>query len=750
MPFEQSPDISPLRPNTVPELPVTQSIVPPEVTPTMSIPKQMIRMTDFSGGQISASSKRADDKPLVRASTRTMENYRILNTGIAEVRPGRNALFLQEGRTDEVRIATADVYRFCFGGGCLKIRDGNGAVVATDPARPWDAATVEKVVWTVFDKDVFITFPGARTRVASLSNGAWTFADYAFGTGTGSALKAPFYRFPNTAGITLKPSGINPGSAITVEFSGDVLTAAHVGCLFRYHGAQLRITAVTDARHANAICVDYLPQSVRYVVASSDGFKIGELVEGATTNTRGEIRNIPDGAHVDLIILNNRSTGFGIETMVGPNTKSEISSGSPLDPLPTTVWDEQAISDARGWPQSCSTDSSRLIFCDLPGAPEGIIWSAIASAYDLEVTADAAGAMFETIAGRPRVYHVLGGADEFVFTDRGVKYIPISQNNPLKPGSVSFVEITSDAASSVRPVSMAEGVLFVDARRGRVIAISGTGQVTRPYIAQDVSEFHADLFKMPKVLAATTGGGAFAERYIFALNEDGTLAIGKFNPSKEWVGWLPWVTPGKVEWVSALDSAVLFTTLYQPNSVDRHVVELMEKDIFLEGQVAINNVQTALAPAPGLGPLWWRASSQVALMNGRRFEGYRDVDANGFITPEEGEDLSAPNLMAGLFSAATLIPFVRHAPEGQSTHQSQRKRKIGRISVAVQNSTGFTLDGKSIPPWLQGENQEGQPPLREETYRFRKLGRAVDPTITILKDVPGPLRILEIGIEVTV
>lgn len=687
----------------------------------------------------------------MRAGARRIENFRLLNTGVPEARPGRTALFLQTGRTDEVRIGNLGTFKFCFGAGDLKIRDSSDAVIATDAGRPWTAATAVNVVWAVVDNDVVMCFPGMRMRVARLAaDGSWSFFDYAFRPGNGSSLKAPFYRFPQTSGITMQPSGINVGASITVEFSSDVLVAAHVGVLFRYQQAQLLITGVTDARHANAICVDYLPQSARYNVGNSDGFRIGEIIEGSTTGTRAEIGGIPDGTHLDVIVLNNRATGFGVETVVGPNARTNVVSGAPLTPLATTTWSEQAISAARGWPESCATDVGRLIFCNLPDVSHGIIWSAISDPYDLEVTADANGGIFETIAGRPRIYHVVGGPDEFVFTDRGVKYIPISESNPLKPGSVSFREITSDAASSVRPVSTSEGVLYVDAQRGRVVAIVGTGQTARPYIAQDVSELHADLFKSPIALASSTGGGAMPERYVFALNADGTLAIGKYGTTKEWVGWLPWSGPGACKWVSALDARVLFTSRYLPNDVQRDLVELMEADDYLDAMVPINAVPTQLAPPGGKGPLWWLASSTVALMRGFRFDGYREVDADGFLVPEEGEEFDDPDYVAGLVFNSTLVPFIPHAQPGQSQRQSQRRRKIARATVSVQDSTGFMFNAQRIPPWRQGENQAGQPDLREETYPFRTLGRAIDPTVTITKDVPGPLRLLELGFEVTV
>jgi len=39
------------------------------------------------------------------------------------------------------------------------------------------------------------------------------------------------------------------------------------------------------------------------------------------------------------------------------------------------------------------------------------------------------------------------------------------------------------------------------------------------------------------------------------------------------------------------------------------------------------------------------------------------------------------------------------------------------------------------------------PPLREEAYRWRPLGRSYDPRMAVIKDTPGPLVVHEIGLE---
>lgn len=722
----------------------------------MSIRQQITRQTDFSCGQISPTAKRADDKPLVRAAARRMENWRILSTGAAEVRPGRRALFLQAGRTDEVRMSATAVYRLSFGSGAVVIRDASGAVIATFSGLPWTLSTVGQIVWARMGRDVYVTYPGMRPRILRWNGvSTWSIASYMERVLASGQKRTPFYRI-SPGGYRLQPSALSGNitlSALQPTGSGtyNYFVSGMVGTRIRLNGRQVTITGIVDAHTANATANELLYDTmggISSAVNLQTLFSIDDAVQGSVSGAKGVVVGVSSS---NLNILLTSAVYFTVgETIVGPSGTTTFGGVSTLSPAATNLWEEEVFNDYRGYPQSVFVDQNRLGFCDIPAVPNGIAWSAINSPDDLWPGTTGDAGMFEQLNSPDRIYHVVGGADEFVFTDRGVKYIPISESNPLKPGSVAFREITSEATSPVRPASTAEGVLFVDARKARILAVVGTGQTTRPYIAQDISEFHADLIKTPKAITATVGGGAFAERYLIVLNSDGTLAVGKYNASREWVGWVPWSGPGAAQWVSSLESNILLTTKYLPNNVERQVVELMERDRYLDAQVAINAVPAPLAPGGGQGPLWWLASSEVALMKGLRFDGYRQVDESGFLVPEEGEDLTDIDLVAGFVAPATLVPFVRHAGEGQSVHQSQRRRKISRITTSVQNSTGFLLDNSRVPPWRQGEDQSGQPPLREETYSFRKLGREIDPMITIVKDVPGPLRLLELGIEVTV
>lgn len=873
----------------------------------MTLPGQMIRQRDFSAGELVEYAKRADDDKIMRAGGRQMRNWRILNSRAMEIRPGRTALFSEPGRTDEVRLDSSTIYRLSFGNGTFRVRDASGAFVFGVAGLPWSVATIDQITWAAVDYDVVICFPGMKTKIARWDGAStWTFLDYSFRSDGAGLPRCPFYRIA-AKGITMLPSGTT--GSVTLTFSAAVLLADHVGAVFNWANKRIRITAVASSTSGTGTCLETLLPCQRLTVpaGNENAFAVGDVVIGSATNAQGEVTSINATSHYVYVQNLTLATGFTTsDTIVGPSGRSTVSAVATVTPQATSTWSEQAISDARGWPQSVSTDVNRIIFCDLPSIPEGIIWSAIGTSDDLLIGSTASDAMMEVMTGKPRVYHVIGGQDEFVFTNKGVRYIPISASNPLRPGSVQFLEISPDACASIRPVATADGVVYLNEGKTRLIAILPTGQVTRPYATQEMSQWHAHLIKTPIALAASTGDGEFPERYVYVVNADGTMAVGRYDRAKQWVGFVPWESAGLVKWISVLASRLILSTEYSGDG-DVTIVESVSAAAYIDGAVELNDIPAALAagtgatyeifdnagddignmtagggneawhdgvtskaaaacamqasgtgwagkalpsahpvksvelypsndngfalgeggnitlelrakasatttgadgvllgstsiadvtsgpitinsnddvtaypyvwvrvinltatntylaqakfyrtgqvlasPSGGTGDLWFYAGAEVDLADGLKPMGTRAVNASGNLVEETGDDLSSATLNAGFAFESEFEPFVPHAGEGQSVRQSARLRSIKQAIITVQESTGFMFGTKRVAPWRVSDDGSAAPPQREETLTFRPLGRSHDPRISLVKDTPGTLRVLEVGLEVNV
>jgi hypothetical protein len=259
------------------------------------------------------------------------------------------------------------------------------------------------------------------------------------------------------------------------------------------------------------------------------------------------------------------------------------------------------------------------------------------------------------------------------------------------------------------------------------------------------------------------------------LNGDGTLAVGKLKVQdgqiQGAVGWVPMSGFGFVEWVSARQADVIFTTVYAPNGIAPvTIAEINDATQALDAGLSYNAVPAAFTPPGGKGPLWWLASGTCFVMDGARPLGVYNIDANGFLIPQffGGENLASSTLVAGQPWTAIAEPFAPAPAPGQDVGQRTTKRRIARFATYVSNSTGFLMaklfsgprrpggpalgtimNTYRVTAYNQDDDATQPPPLREEARRWRPSGRAFDPRAAIIKDMPGPLTILELDLQVT-
>ncbi len=761
---------------------------------------------DFSSGEVDVSAKRADQDQqtatLLKSGCRQLANFRVLNSGAAQNRPGRRAQFVsgQNARVEEVTISPGLVFRLVFSANTIAVRDLNNATVFSQATMPWNAAQVTGIVYAVFQQSVYICSPSGQPQVLSYSGGAWAVTGYVPNFTTGGQRRTVFYRL-SALNIAMLPSATT-GAAITIIFSSPIptLSAAVVGSLMRFCGRQILITGFTSKTQLTAQVLESLPpgQVLTVPVDPRPIFNVGDLLVGATSGAKGIVTatsaanvtvqltsittNISTGATTPTI--DNPSgvgpvltTGFlAGETIASQGGSDVISASGVANTIPqaVAVWDEEVFNAFRGWPKACFVDQNRLGFCNFPALPNGIAWSAIGSPFDVYPDVNPSSAMFELTPDKTQVYFVVAGPEssEFVFTDKKIYYIPISPTNPLKPGSVAFQILSAMGAAPVQPRALDESLIYIAAGQSTVMAIVALGAYYRPFETRALSRLRSHLIKQPTSIAVPTSQGTFDEQYIYVLNSDGTLAVGRFDVEngqiKGNVAWTPWSGAGTVLWCSARDAVIMFSTLYG----NVNIVETLDDTLYLDAAMLVNAAPAGLAPGIGQGPLWFWAGQNVNLMDqGTRSMGVYQVDGAGNIVPQNrgGEDLASATLVAGQQWTGAIEPFVPAVQPGQDALQRMRKRRIARFEIYVANSTGFRVDtlnsdrlGPNLPAngaastsrrvaaWNQDDNPNLPPPLRERAYAFKPTGRAHDPRAVIIKDTPGPLQVLEISMEVSV
>ncbi len=729
---------------------------------------QIVAQRDFSAGQIDETAQRADDTEIMRAGMRRARNVRLLASRGMRRRPGRRALFMTTGICEKVRPAAGVEWYMDIEAGSITFRSLSLTVSLKFESLPWTDAILKELRWVESGGTVIFAHRSMPPQVFSydpLAN-SWSHSVFSFSVDPSGATRQPFHNFYLGSGVTMTPSA--RAGTITVNWSGAVLNPAHAGVIFTYANRQMRITTVLSATSATCEVIEELPPSFDVSMGNVAGLQVGDVVEGVTSGARGQVASIA-GTVVRILVEKNWSGFSGGELVAGPRSKMNVVSQSAASPVATTQWAEALISNIRGWPGCVSKDVQRIIFCKLSQAGAAIVWSSTGTLNDFRIGAEKEDAIFEFVPENCLVLDVLGGADEFVFTDKGVYYVPVSVSNPLIPGSIDFRLISDDPSSDIRPRSTTEGLIFINSARTRVFAVVGTGQTARPYIIEDLSEYHSSLIRSPVSLATSTADVSAPERYLYIGNMDGTLAVGRYQKApttRGWVGWVPWDGQGSIEWIAAGGDSVIVTARYETSAGTVRFVEVFDDNLLLDASQAIATISGGdaleietgvfLEVAPG-DPLILQESYSLNWAAGTVLSVERNGWYRGDYTVEEDGSLSdlipvenVLGLNGGFNFEVEAVPFVPHADGGPSRKQRMRPRRIKQVGVTVQRAQAIEVAGYLVPFYRAGENEEQAPPLRNETYRTRLPGRSFDPQWGVKQILPGALTILEMTTEVTI
>jgi hypothetical protein len=304
------------------------------------------------------------------------------------------------------------------------------------------------------------------------------------------------------------------------------------------------------------------------------------------------------------------------------------------------------------------------------------------------------------------------------------------------------------------------------------MAVTAQGAYYRPFNTRNMCDFHSHLFSNIVALAAPNADGTFNERYLYALNADGTMACGKYNTKDSQlgddIGWGPWSGVGAVNWIAAYNADIIFMSSYFGTTV----CETLDDTVYMDGSVLVNSPLTALAPPAGRGPVWMYAGQSVFLMDQvSRPMGIYQVDVNGFIIPQNngGENLAAASLVAGQIWTGAAEPFAPDAPSGVDQKQRMELRQYSYFGVYVIHSTGLvfesifsgkqtrlgpvagTIINSSRRPSYNMDDDTTLPPIQRETVKkWTPPGSSYDPRCAVIWDTPGPIQILEFATEVSI
>lgn len=700
---------------------------------------------DFSAGELNAEALQRKDSRAAQNGLQFGQNIRLRNGGGFSRRPGsiKLAKVLDDSeRIEAYRYDESNKYILVFKAGRIDFYEAvTGTAKGSVTGCPWSAGQCEELGIAMIDERIIIAhqsfWPQQVTRTGAAT---WALADYAFDGGSGGSVLQPYYRYA-AKGISIQPSALF--GAITLTASSAVFNASHVGTRIRYVGKEILITAYTDSTHVSGVPQQLLPGTYEITMGTNSGFQVGQIVQGDTTNATGYIVALSGLTKIQVVIQSGLSGFSATEKIVGPDAQSTASAISTITPAAITVWDEQMISAARGYPGRVMIHRRRLGFTKFSGAPEAWCFSQTGSIGDFDVgTAQDAEAINERLTASPResIEHIVPAETLVMLTKTNSYYCPEGRENVLTPTYSSLFKAAATGSAAAHPVIVDQGILFIDVTLTRCMLMSPTGQITSPWAATEITRLVPHFMNEPIEIAESEGNANAHERYAYVVNSDGTVACLFYRDDDPIYGWTLWSGQGVFKSMCSLDGIVYSLSARDINGTFKWFLEMLDENVLVDCAVSFTSASGDAALTDFVG-------ASVNVVEETASYGAFTVQALGALPaglPTTGSHTFQAGFSFGL-AAAPISPTV--LPDVKASGPYVR---IPRAWLTVQDACVYQVNGQTRAAYDATDDDTDFPPLRSETRHWHFLGRDPSPTVSISQeaDTPSPLTVLSIVMEV--
>lgn len=717
--------------------------------------KQTIMQRNFVHMDVRKDALERDDTDLRQRSLKRGLNMKALATGAMEARPGTffERQIGSSRQIVEIRPAAGLTYALLVNDTRLSVIDQNADNVHVKPSVPWSDGSK---VWVAPFRDKIVM--GTATEgmwVLTYDDGDWSFSDFEFADGVGGELNQAYWAYDTDH--TIRPSAKT--GEITIEASGPIWKNAYVGLRIRYGLREIEITEKVSKTVLKGNVINTLPPSFQITVADGSFYRVGEAVIGADTNFQGLVVGISE--NVLSVVTTDFFEGPDVgEELSSPSGSSAISAKVEVDPLDSPIWDEPLISALRGYPGSASRVAGRLVLLDFPSVPDLVALSSTRAVDDFGVGAEDSDAIVRQIGdGAPRWLHAVNMGDLLLFSDSGVYYVPTREGQLITPTTFNPVLVDETACNEIRPVRVEDGVVFVDAPGNGVAAVLLDGNVYLKWSVRRLTTLYDHLIDTPIALCGPAIGSSSAEKFLFAVNSDGTLAAITWQDSirDEQIGFAPWETNGNFVFIAPIFNqywAIVDRNL--PGGTQRYL-ERFSNDAYLDCASASDvddpvylSINTGTLSVNG-GPLNVRLATahHIAGLTASCYA--NGWDAGDFLVPADGSvDLGVTfsgDRQIGLNFECEVEPWPVEVIN--SPRIGTLKARVMQLVVSVQDTLSYeaTCNGvtRQVTSYQIGDDLSVPPDTRTEVGRFSVFGSRDHPEMTIAKRRPGPFRILAIG-----
>ncbi len=637
------------------------------------------------------------------------------------------------------------------GGGVATVYGLNGQVAATLTGGEWTTDELFSIKYEQRGNVLFLAHKNWQTKmIRRTGTTAFSLTKYEFYQQPGSLQKMqPYSNTNQSREIKLTVSSYSK-SNVTLTSNKDLFNSDWVNTWMKLSdGGYGYITAVANSKSATynqlAVPARRLLADPITAEAGSSVAKVTMVEHGLSVGSSVRFREF---MAVDTLTESVINKTHSITQIIDSNTfkidfgtnSTESIVGGGLDCWaeslgPTPDWRLQSFGKVMGWPGVVALHQERLFFAATKNEPDTIFATRVADidVFDLGDSLPADSIQVTLDAGRVNeIRHLVSSRHLQVFTNDAEFFVATPESENVTPENVTIRQQTPYGCSNVRATDFDGATIFFQ-ESGRAVREFLYTDREYAYASRNISLLAQDLIQEPVDVAAIYGSTIRPEKYLFVVNEDGTMAVLHMIREEEMIGWVLWQTDGEYESVAVVGQRIFAV-------VKRNGKNWLEEfdqngDITLDGAIYIGDDFTGISEYAGY---------EVAVIQDGHFEGYADVSLEGTLDLPDYYN----NVTIGLNfpCIAETMPAVVSLPDGSLVGLPLR---LTRCVVDVAETMALSVDGQRldirntldsvITP--SGNAQDGR-----IEFQLNTVSRT--PTITFTQNVPYASAVYSLTIEV--
>tara|TARA_R110001592_G_scaffold76942_3_gene231947 strand:- start:560 stop:2590 length:2031 start_codon:yes stop_codon:yes gene_type:complete len=448
---------------------------------------------------------------------------------------------------------------------------------------------------------------------------------------------------------------------------------------------------------------------VAFTLATSNpsGTITPDAIDGTVTITASA--SVFTADHVDQYI--NVLSGFGRARIIERESATVVKVITELpffkkdQAIANGAWEletgyEDAWSDARGYPRTCTFHEGRLYFGGSKAMPNTLFGSKVVDFFNFksaEALDDDAILVTMNTDSVNAINAMRSGRDLQIFTNDAEFFVPQADLDPITPSNIVIKNATRRGSKEgIRPVMAEGGTLFIQ-REGKAIREYLFSDVDLNYQSNNMSLLASHLLKTPRSMAlrvaTSTDDG---DLLLIPNDDDGSMAVFSILRSQNVVAPAEFITDGSFLDVS-VDGPDIYTIVKRTiGSATKYYVEMFD-----DQRTTDSNIQYfANATLPDRAKPSNTTCSNLAHLEGKTVDVIRDdfvltdkTVSSGAITIDA---VPSAYVEVGL-SYAVEVKTLPAEPKLSSGVVVSRKRRILEATTLVDRTQNLAVNGFELP-----------------------------------------------------